>query len=292
MIVIGLTGGIGSGKSTVSSYMNTLGIPVFDADASSRAAVKKGNPCLQKIVAFFGPECLLPDGELNRPWVADKVFHDKTILKQYEKIVQDQVWAEAQQFLAEEREKNTAAVVLDVPLLIECGWHTKMDSVWLVKVPKNVQIQRAMMRDGATEEAVTARINAQMSLADKEQKNLVKVYLPSCICVNELIEKPADLVQIFHLEIFQYLFLPKDDENPFHLDLENILCRLPFQSKQVHHCQCRRHRFLVLHHKKEPNYKVILVLHQTHKLHSRLQVFFQGKLETPFLAKTQTEVFL
>ena len=152
MIVIGLTGGIGSGKSTVSSYMNTL-----------------GNPCLQKIVAFFGPECLLPDGELNRPWVADKVFHDKTILKQYEKIVQDQVWEEAQQFLAEEREKNTAAVVLDVPLLIECGWHTKMDSVWLVKVPKNVQIQRAMMRDGATEEAVTARINAQMSLADKEK---------------------------------------------------------------------------------------------------------------------------
>ena len=128
MIVIGLTGGIGSGKSTVSSYMTTLGIPVFDADASSRAAVKKGNPCLQKIVAFFGPECLLPDGELNRPWVADKVFHDKTILKQYEKIVQDQVWAEAQQFLAEERKKNTAAVVLDVPLLIECGWHTSSDT--------------------------------------------------------------------------------------------------------------------------------------------------------------------
>ena len=76
---------------------------------------------------------------------------------------------EAQQFLAEEREKNTAAVVLDVPLLIECGWHTKMDSVWLVKVPKSVQIQRAMLRDGATEEAVTARINAQMSLADKEK---------------------------------------------------------------------------------------------------------------------------
>ena len=169
MIVIGLTGGIGSGKSTVSSYMKTLGIPVFDADEVSRAAVKKGSTCLEKIVAFFGPDCLLADGELNRPWVADKVFHDKKILKQYEKIVQDQVWAEAQQFLAEQREKNTAAVVLDVPLLIECGWHMKMDSVWLVKVPKSVQIQRAMLREGATEEAVTARITAQMSLADKEK---------------------------------------------------------------------------------------------------------------------------
>ena len=169
MIVIGLTGGIGSGKSTVSSYMKTLGIPVFDADASSRAAVKKGSACLEKIVQFFGPDCLLDSGELNRPWVADKVFHDKKILKEYEKIVQDQVWAEGQQFLAEQKEKNAAAVVLDVPLLIECGWHTRMDSVWLVKVPKAVQIQRAMLRDGATEEAVTARINAQMSLEDKEK---------------------------------------------------------------------------------------------------------------------------
>ena len=169
MIVIGLTGGIGSGKSTVSSYMKKLGIPVFDADASSRAAVKKGSSCLQKIVTFFGPDCLLPDGELNRPWVAEKVFHNKTVLKQYEKIVQDQVWAEAQQFLAEEREKNTAAVLLDVPLLIECGWHTKVDSVWLVKVPKEIQIQRAMLRDGATEEAVLAGSKAQMSLRDNEK---------------------------------------------------------------------------------------------------------------------------
>ena len=169
MIVIGLTGGIGSGKSTVSSYMKTLGIPVFDADASSRAAVKKGCACLGKIVQFFGPDCLLPNGELNRSWVADKVFHDKNILKQYEKIVQDQVQAEAQQFLAEQKEKKAAAVVLDVPLLIECGWHTKVNSVWLVKVSKEIQVRRAMLRDGATEEAVTARINSQMSLADKEK---------------------------------------------------------------------------------------------------------------------------
>ena len=169
MIVIGLTGGIGSGKSTVSSFMKTLGIPVFDADESSRAAVKKGSACLQKIVEFFGPDCLLDNGELNRPWVADKVFHDKKILKQYEKIVQDQVLAEAQRFLEEQKEKKAMAAVLDVPLLIECGWHTKVDSVWLVKVPKAVQIQRAMLRDGAAEEAVKARIDAQMPLAEKER---------------------------------------------------------------------------------------------------------------------------
>ena len=169
MIVIGLTGGIGSGKSTVSSYMKTLGIPVFDADESSRAAVRKGSACLQKIVDFFGPDCLLENGELNRSWVAGRVFSDRQLLKRYEKIVQDQVWAEAQHFLEEQKEKGVLAVVLDVPLLIECGWHTKMDSVWLVKVPKAVQIERAMLRDGASEEAVTARINAQMPLAEKEK---------------------------------------------------------------------------------------------------------------------------
>ena len=169
MIVIGLTGGIGSGKSTVSSYMKTLGIPVFDADESSRAAVRKGSACLQKIVDFFGPDCLLENGELNRSWVADRVFHDKKILKQYEKIVQDQVLAEAQRFLEDQKEKKAMAAVLDVPLLIECGWHTKVDSVWLVKVPKEVQIQRAMLRDGAAEEAVKARIDAQMPLAEKER---------------------------------------------------------------------------------------------------------------------------
>ena len=169
MIIIGLTGGIGSGKSTVSSYMRKLGIPVFDADASSRAAVRKGSPCLQKVVTFFGPACLLPDGELNRPWVADKVFHDKSILKQYEKIVQDQVWAEAQQFLSEQKNRQEKIVLLDVPLLIESGWYKKVDSVWLVKVSREIQIRRTMLRDNATEEAVTARINAQMSLEDKEK---------------------------------------------------------------------------------------------------------------------------
>ena len=169
MKIIGLTGGIGSGKSTVSSYLSTLGVPVFDADASSRAAVKKGSPCLAKIVDFFGPDCLLESGELNRPWVADKVFHSKEVLKQYEKIVQDQVWAEAQQFLAAHREKGTDVVLLDVPLLIECGWYKLVDSVWLVKVSKEVQIRRAMLRDGAAEEAVKARIGAQMSLEEKEK---------------------------------------------------------------------------------------------------------------------------
>ncbi len=169
MKIIGLTGGIGSGKSTVSSYLKSLGVPVFDADASSRAAVRKGNSCLEKIVAFFGPDCLQASGELDRAWVADRVFHDKDLLRQYEKIVQDQVRTEAEQFLKEQRERGTAVVLLDVPLLIECGWHRLVDSVWLVSVPETMQVQRAMLRDKETEEAIRSRIDAQMPLKEKEK---------------------------------------------------------------------------------------------------------------------------
>ena len=164
---IGLTGGIGSGKTTVSAYLKELGLPVFDADAASRAAVKKGSGCLAEIVAFFGPECLLPDGELNRSWVAAKVFADPDLLRHYEKIVQDKVWEEAQRFLAEQRDRDMPLAVLDVPLLIECGWHTKVDEVWLVKVSRAVQIRRAMQRDGTQKEAVEARIKAQLPLEQK-----------------------------------------------------------------------------------------------------------------------------
>ena len=167
MKIIGLTGGIGSGKSTVSSYFKELGIPVFDADAVSRSAVRKGSACLADIVAFFGPDCLLENGELNRPWVAQRVFSDPKLLQQYERIVQDRVWEEAQRFLAEQQAQNALLTVLDVPLLIECGWHRKVDEVWLVKVSRSVQIERAMRRDRMQKEAVEARVKAQMPLEEK-----------------------------------------------------------------------------------------------------------------------------
>ena len=82
MKVIGLSGGIGSGKSTVAYYLSTLGIPVFSADAAVRTAVKKGSPCLPEIVALLGTDCLLEDGEINRALASEKVFHDYELLQQ------------------------------------------------------------------------------------------------------------------------------------------------------------------------------------------------------------------
>lgn len=167
MKVIGLTGGIASGKSTIANLLRSLGAPVFDADAESRAMVAKGSPALDEIAKAFGTEYLQADGELNRAKMAELVFNDKAALKKLEGIIHKNVHAAAQSFLDDCRSKNLPAAVLDVPLLIECGWHKDVDEVWLVAVDSETQIERAMQRSRMTREEVKARIAAQMPLEEK-----------------------------------------------------------------------------------------------------------------------------
>ena len=169
MKVIGLSGGIGSGKSTVAYYLSTLGIPVFSADAAVRTAVKKESPCLPEIVALLGTDCLLEDGEINRALASEKVFHDYELLQQYETILQKHMRAEERHFLAQHRADGTRLVVLDVPLLIECDWRDDVDSIWLVKTPNELRIHRAMQRDHVSEEEMTFRINSQRPSEEVEQ---------------------------------------------------------------------------------------------------------------------------
>lgn len=169
MITIGLTGGIASGKSTVSAELRRLGLPIFDADAEAKLAVAKGSEGLAQVIAALGSEYLTDEGELNREKVAERVFHDKEALKTIEAIIHKIVWARAEQFMQENRSAEKRLAVLDVPLLIECGWHKLVDSVWLVAVSRKQQIERAMLRSGMTADEVEARIAAQMSLAEKKK---------------------------------------------------------------------------------------------------------------------------
>lgn len=169
MITIGLTGGIASGKSTVSAELRRLGLPIFDADAEAKLAVAKGSEGLAQVIAALGSEYLTAEGELNRARVAERVFHDKEALKTIEAIIHKIVWARAEQFMQENRSAEKQLAVLDVPLLIECGWHKLVDSVWLVAVSRKQQIERAMLRSGMTADEVEARIAAQMSLAEKKK---------------------------------------------------------------------------------------------------------------------------
>lgn len=168
MIVIGLTGGIASGKSTVAAELRRLGLPVFDADEASRQAVAAGSEGLKLVQQTFGSEYLTTTGELNREKVAALVFSDKEALKKLEAIIHKIVLSEVDCFLQECRRQGCQAAVLDVPLLIECGWHEKVDVVWLVAVSIEEQIKRAMLRSGMPEADVKRRIAAQMSLEEKK----------------------------------------------------------------------------------------------------------------------------
>lgn len=168
MTVIGLTGGIASGKSTVSAYLKEKGIPVFDADATAWEVEKAGQPCLQKMVEAFGKGILKPDGELDRSKMAQLAFHDPKVLQQLNAIVHKAVEEKRDAFL--QAHAGDKVVVLDAPLLLECGWEKKADTVWLVDIDPEEQIQRAMKRSGMTRQEVVDRINRQMPLQEKRKK--------------------------------------------------------------------------------------------------------------------------
>ena len=187
MKIIGLTGGIASGKSTVATELRKQNVPVFDADEVSRNAVAKGSKGLALVAEAFGADYLTADGEMDRAKISKLVFSDKEALKTLEGILHKIVWDEAEAFLAEAREQKAKLAVLDVPLLIETKWHERVDLVWLVAVSKEQQIKRAMIRSGMTEEEVKARIAAQMSLEDK--KKFADVVLDNSGALEETLEQ-------------------------------------------------------------------------------------------------------
>jgi len=168
LIIAGLTGGIASGKSTVSDCFQELGAVVIDADRIARKVVGKGLPAWRKIRDHYGREVLLPGGEVDREKLGRIVFHDphqRTVLN---RIVHPHVFEEMDHQVRRIHRRNSGAVVIqDVPLLIESGMHTRMAKVILVYVPKPVQLQRLMNRDGVSEADARARISSQMDIEKK-----------------------------------------------------------------------------------------------------------------------------
>lgn len=167
MVVIGLTGGIASGKSTVSRILRELGAPVIDADAIVHELQQPGRPVTLAIAREFGPEVLNPDGSLNRPALSRIVFTDAASRKALEAIVHPAVRAEMWRETDRYRTEGRPAVVLDVPLLIESQLHRTVDRVWVVYIDKELQLARLIARDGLTPEQANQRIAAQMSLDEK-----------------------------------------------------------------------------------------------------------------------------
>ena len=167
MKIIGLAGNIGSGKSTTAAYLRSLHFIVFDSEnAAKSAAMEKGSPCLQKAAELFGPESILPDGTLNRPWVAEKIFNDHSLMLQFEAIMQQQARDDLLHFLETQKAGGTAAVFLDLPLMIELGWH----KFCLIAVPDELRIRRAIARDRQLgKELVMRRNNTQLPISEQRK---------------------------------------------------------------------------------------------------------------------------
>lgn len=169
---VGLTGGIASGKSTVSSILRELGAVVIDADQIAREVVAKGTPGLAAVVEAFGPEMLTPDGELDRPRMGALVFGDEAARRRLEGIVHPLVFERYAEL--ETAAPADAIVVHDIPLLVESGRAEEFDAVIVVDAPEEIQLERMVRDRGWTEEEGRSRIAAQ---ASREQRRAVATYL-------------------------------------------------------------------------------------------------------------------
>ena len=169
MKVIGLTGGIGSGKSSVVERLKNYGAEIFDADVAARVAVAKGTRGYQKAVAYFGQYLLLENKELNREAIAKIVFADEKARRVLEDIVHEEVWEMGVSFVKKCKDKNAEVVVLEIPLLIECGWHKHVDEVWLIGLSQDKQIERVKKRSGLSKKDIEARMNAQLPFEEKKK---------------------------------------------------------------------------------------------------------------------------
>ena len=169
---VGLTGGIASGKSTVSKILRELGAVVIDADQLARDVVAAGTPGLAAVVEEFGPEVLTPDGGLDRPAVADLVFGDDAARKRLEAIVHPLVFEEITRLEAEAPEG--AVVVHDIPLLAESGRADSFDAVLVVDAPPEVQLQRMVQDRGWSREDAESRMAAQ---ASPEERRALATYV-------------------------------------------------------------------------------------------------------------------
>jgi len=168
MLLVGLTGGIGSGKSTVARMLEKRGAVVFDADVLARRAVAPGTPGFDRVVERFGPNVLAPGGDLDREALASIVFADPAARRDLEAIVHPEVrrmFTEG----CEEYEGTDRVVVFSAPLLVETGMHPAFQSLLVVSTSMENQVERLMRERGWSEAAIRARIAAQLPLEAKAE---------------------------------------------------------------------------------------------------------------------------
>ncbi|MGF6375577.1 dephospho-CoA kinase [Clostridiales Family XIII bacterium PM5-7] len=188
MKIIGLTGGIGSGKSTVTDYLNQKGYRVIDADALARKITEKGTKTLKEIVDYFGENILLPDGNLNRKQVASIIFSHPEKKSQYQKMTTDVVVNMIREEVSLlQKEGKEPLAFIDAPLLFEAGVDKLTDAIWLVTAPEEMRISRVKARDNVTDLEVKQRIQHQMKTVEQEER------------AHEIIDNAKGKEDLYHL---------------------------------------------------------------------------------------------
>ena len=163
-LVIGLTGGIASGKSTAARYLASLGAHVIDADALGHRAYEPDTDAYRAVLATFGEDVRGPNGQLDRKALGGKVFGDPGAMKRLTDIMWPEIRRLAEVEIGAVRETDASAVVvLEAAVLFEAGWQDAVDETWVVTADRDVALTRAMSRDGLDRSAVQARMDAQLS---------------------------------------------------------------------------------------------------------------------------------
>jgi len=168
--VIGLTGGIASGKSVVSGMLAERGAPVIDADKLGHEAYLPGTACFDEVVAAFGQDIVAPDGTVDRKALGAKVFGDPAQRKRLEAIVWPAIKRLAAERIAQLRAEGVPVVVLEAAVLFEAEWTDLADTIWVVVVDPAIARERLVARNGLTPEQADARIAAQLTNEERMRR--------------------------------------------------------------------------------------------------------------------------
>ncbi|MDN4493649.1 dephospho-CoA kinase [Ureibacillus aquaedulcis] len=168
-MIIGLTGSIASGKSTVANMLKEYGLPIVDADVVARLVVEPGTPTLQKIVELFGEEALTENGAMNRQKIGAIIFNNEEKRKELNSIIHPAIRQEMLRQRDEHVKNGAKTVVMDIPLLFESKLQHFVEKILVVSVSEETQLKRLMERNQLTEREAKARIESQLPLSVKEQ---------------------------------------------------------------------------------------------------------------------------
>ncbi len=170
MRIIGLTGGIACGKSSVAGILAEFGVKICDVDVLAKDAVRAGSSGLRAVVQEFGVTFLDPNGELNREKLGAVVFNDPPARRRLEKIIHPLVRRAVEEQLAVWQREGIEVAAVMAPLLLETGMEKMVDEVWVVLTPTEVQVERLIRRNGLSKEAALSRMAAQWSQEEKRQR--------------------------------------------------------------------------------------------------------------------------